>query len=430
MKTLLVLPPSAFERGWANFCLRMDISCLEGFLKMKGRDVVVYDEKYLDVVKLKGMIKRVKPDFLIMSCDFRTADMLVKVARLVKKLNADIRVVLSGPHPTFFHKMILEEFSWVDIVIRGETEGVFTEVLDSFENQERPLDLTKNKGITYRMNGKVVANTDAPVIQDLDSLPFPSRDFFNKHVMNPGHSDEAVTIVAGRGCRYSCRFCREVEIGRRMRREKSAERIVEEIVFCRKNNKARKIVFWENVFTENKQKVKEICQRLKKNNVQVEWICQTRVDCVDKELLKVMKDGGCCSIIYGVESFSDVVLQAMGKGYRAETAMKALNDTNQLGIEAGYDIVLGYPGESKETLEQTVAYLKKMDKKIYCQQVEIFELFPGTIIYEQLRSRGFISDEMWFKDYKVRDFKKKYYSVSFQKILFWYRKYIRENFYK
>ncbi len=196
----------------------------------------------------------------------------------------------------------------------------------------------------------------------------------------------------------------------------SPQRVMDEIDYCRQRYHIQQCFFYELTFSIDKVRVLEIC-RLMKNN-KIRWGCRTRVDDVNPDLLKEMRRAGCDRIVYGVESLSDRMLKLMGKTYTAAEASRMLHESHNAGIQSFFQVMLGFPGETEETLRETVEAIRKIGKGIVCNAVNIFQLHPGSPMYTLMKKLGMIDDEAWFKGFKMEDFIHIYYPAAFVKKIF------------
>lgn len=426
MKIFLIYPPI---RPKMEMQISMGCLALEAYLRPKGREVDVYRGEFFDITVFAEQIRRSKSDILGMTCDCSNMDYCFTLAETVKQIDKTIFIILGGPQATFLHKLILERIPWIDAVVRGEGEETFAETVDRCEERKESVDLIKVKGLSYRSDGEIIVNEDRPVIRDLDLLPLPEKNMVKRYARlheNISVGKKLFFLETGRGCPYACYFCNDVGVWKRVVRQKSVERIVEEIIFFKKYGKAGKILLRENTFTLNRLRVIALCQSLIRNKVNIEWEAETRVDCVDKDLLMIMKEAGCRRIGYGVESLSDTMLKLMGKGFTSRLAMNVLEETQRLGFRQDYNILLGFPGETEKTLAETFSRIKKLGRYGHPSGVNLFQFHPGSRLYVKMKQQGLISDEMWFNDARgMAEFSKKFHSADFQQTLSFYEQEIR-----
>ncbi|HEY0088170.1 MAG TPA: radical SAM protein, partial [Candidatus Lokiarchaeia archaeon] len=260
-------------------------------------------------------IKRKDPDILGFSTLTASGSGIsaAKTSKEVKKWNPDIKIVFGNRHTTHNDYRILNKYPYVDICVRDEGEYTFLEVVRALEKR---LSLKTIRGITYRENGIIKRNENCELIKDLDAIPFPDRkalkieytgSFANLELVPKGFT----SMVSSRGCPYHCTFC----YGRRSIgfRTRSVENIMEEILQL--DSEGYKFLnFVDDNFTVSKKRVIEICQLMRKNKVDLNWICEGRVNQTSNEMLREMERANCRIMCYGVESANQKVLDYYKKG--------------------------------------------------------------------------------------------------------------------
>ncbi len=306
----------------------------------------------------------------------------------LKSRYPDIPIVCGGPGPTFSSKIILGKTS-VDICVISEGEETFIDLLRNMD------DLRCVAGISYKEKGEIICTPRRPYIKDLDSIPFPNRALFDFHatiknkmaVFQQNGKERHITadIIAGRGCPYQCTFCSKTFSGIRLR---SVGRIAEEAEKLKEEFGINHLQFNDELVLVNKKRTLDLCARLK--DLQLEWMCQGRIDQVDGEILRVMKDSGCVAVGYGVESVSQSILDAMKKKIKAENIIPVIKLTREIGINPIIQYMYGYPGETDETIERTFQFFKELDIPFIGQTTTPI---PGSKLYEDCVAGGIIKDE-------------------------------------
>ncbi|MCL5877748.1 MAG: radical SAM protein [Candidatus Bathyarchaeota archaeon] len=242
-------------------------------------------------------------------------------------------------------------------------------------------------GITYRDGDKIVRNPNRPFIQDLDSLPFPAHHLMSLEKLK--HNGKLlIPLVSSRGCVYWCDFCSTVRMFGRGYRMRSAKNVVDEMQFVHEKYGVDQVTFYDDAFSVDRNRVLQICQELHNRNLKLIWDCGTRVDMVDRELMKTMKDAGCIAVWMGVESGSEAVLGAMNKSIKLEQTRKAFKTAHEVGLMTIANVVLGFPGETEATAKQTIRFVQQLnpeDVGFY-----IATPYPGTPMYEQVVKNGWL----------------------------------------
>lgn len=417
MKVYLTYPPTSFNTGWGGFLpFPMAPICLASYLIQHGVDTKIYHRQPYDLKALSTLIKKYKPDIIGMTCDSSNSNACFKISHFVKKIDRDILVVLGGIHATFFDQLILKKESAVDVIVRGEGEIALLEIAERYQKDNKGS-FCNIQGITFRSNNRIFRNVDRCFIDDMDSLPFLNYDLIDMKKIESYTFPGWWPLHTARGCCFRCKYCSDVGFWKRTYRYKSPERVFNEIRLCRDRYGSRGFFFNDLTFTTNKKRIFDLCRILAENRTQVKWGCYTRIDCVDRDLLKAMTGSGCKMVVYGVESFSNKMLKLMGKGHSTELAIKILNTTNSLGIDTRFELLLGFPGETRETLTENIENLKQLDKGVTYNNINIFQLHPGSIVYNAARKSGLIDDEAWFSGFRMEKFVHIFYPASFIDLL-------------
>ena len=321
-----------------------------------------------------------------------TINAAIGIARYIKQANHDLTIILGGAHVTLLPNETLGSAPEIDVVVRGEGEQTIIELLRAFEC-ELPLD--NIPGISYRRNGKVHSTPARSTSVDLDSLPFLAYHLLPWQRYRPhpphGRAFPFAAMVTSRGCPYQCSYCSKPIFGNKFRGQ-SPERIVEEITYYRERFGVKEIAFYDDVFTLDKKRAYAIADNIIKKGLKICWTSETRVNLVDKELLRHMKQAGCYAIAYGIESASPEILDTLNKGITLEQVEEAVRLTQQVGLQTIGYFMFGSPGESQESIAKTIQFTKKL--KLDFAQFAITTPYPGTELYD-LYLEGRNDDVPW-----------------------------------
>ena len=279
----------------------------------------------------------------------------MKILTIAKETQPNAVTALGGSHGTFWDENALKEYPAVDIIVRGEGELTIVELAEKLEAGAK---LDGVLGITYRDGEAIHRNPDRPYIKDLDSIPFPAH-----HLMpldNLKHNGKLlVPLVSSRGCVYWCDFCSTVRMFGSGYRMRSAKNVVDEMQWVHEKYGVDQVTFYDDAFSVDRNRVVQICKELHDRNLKLTWDCGTRVDMVDRELMQTMKDAGCIAVWMGVESGSEAILGEMNKSIKLEQTKQAYKTAHQVGLMTIANVVLGFPGETEETAQQTVKFLQE-----------------------------------------------------------------------
>ncbi|MCK4884929.1 radical SAM protein, partial [Candidatus Bathyarchaeota archaeon] len=302
----------------------------------------------------KSEINKRQPDVVGMTSTTLTYKSALRIAKIVKEVCPSCLTLLGGCHVTFWDDKALQECPYLDVVVRKEGENTIIELAERLEVSKDFHDIL---GVTYRKGEEIIRNPDRPYIEDLDSLPFPAHHLWPlEHLRKYGNV--MFPLMTSRGCVYWCEFCSAVRMFGRGYRMRSPKNVVDEIEFLHNTYGASTFTFYDDAFTVDQSRVEKICQEIHKRNLRITWDCGTRVDMVTKDLLLKMREAGCIAVWYGVEAGSQKVRDAMGKGISTQQTFNAFKWTKEAGMIAVASIILGFPGETKETAWESVKLLE------------------------------------------------------------------------
>ena len=348
-------------------------------LTNRGVSVTLVDCTFLTKEEALRKILLSKPQIIGIYSMFSMKKQSIALARLVRS-NCET-LIAGGPLPTLNPSDFLNDF---DIVVIGEGEKTIVELFDAFEKN---LGLSKIDGIAYKekTNGQIKITSSRLVIQDLDSIPFPSRDLFDNHSYKDHYSRKSgytiTSIITSRGCPFRCDFCSRSVFGNEFR-TRSAANIVDEIEAIMEYGYDR-IWFADDCFTISRKRLIDICDEILDRRLKIGWECLSRVDTIDREVVGKMKEAGCMRVFFGIESGNDSVLAIMNKQITAEQARRAVFMVKEAGIRVGAFFILGYPGESDQTVLDTVRFSSSLPVD-YLSFTLPYPI-PGTPLYERTK---------------------------------------------
>jgi anaerobic magnesium-protoporphyrin IX monomethyl ester cyclase len=316
----------------------------------------------------------------------------LNVAGQLKQINPAPVVIIGGAHPTLMPEETLNASPAIDIVVRGEGDVTVIDLLRTLED-ERPLDGVT--GISYRTDGKIIHTAERTQNVHMDSLPFPAYHLLPRQKYRP-HPPHGImmpfgAIVTSRGCPYRCAYCSKPVFGSRFRAQ-SPERVVAEMAYLKDRFGVKEIAFYDDSFTLDKKRVLAIAEAIIDKGLNIAWSCETRVDLVDKELLDYMKRAGCYAIAYGIESASPEIIKTLQKDISLEQVNQAVRDSREVGLQVTGYFMLGSPGETPATIQQTIDYAKEL--KVDFAQFSVTTPFPGTGLYD-IYMQGRQEDPDW-----------------------------------
>jgi hopanoid biosynthesis associated radical SAM protein HpnJ len=308
-----------------------------------------------------------------------------KVAEAIKAQRPGTVIGLVGAHCAVLPTETLKASEAIDWVGRKEFDYTCKEVADG-----RPL--PEVKGLSYRKDGQIFHNPDRELIQNMDDLPWVV-DVYHRDLQIEKYSigylrEPYISVYAGRGCPAQCTFCLWPQtIGGHRYRTRSASNVAAEVAHAHKLfPQAQEFFFDDDTFTANPPRAREIAKLLKP--IGMDWSCSSRANAT-YETLKAMKDGGLRLLMVGYESGNQAILDRIKKGITVEEARKFTKNCKDLGIDIHGTFILGLPIETRETIEETIAYAKELD--VFSIQVSLAAPYPGTELYDAARQNGWFA---------------------------------------
>lgn len=309
---------------------------------------------------------------------------------LIKRVRPQAKIWVGNSIGSTIPEILLKETP-ADAVVMGEGELTAVELAAATAAGRGPAGI---KGVAYLENGAVKINPDRELIENLDSIAMPAWDLFDQDLYI--HSSTSILpsprayVITTRGCPYQCTYCYHPFQNQRIRSH-SAERVVAEIKLLKERYGVKGIVFGDDLFTVDKKRVREVCRLLIEGAVGVKWMAAARVNTVDLELLKYMREAGCVSLGFGVESASPVILKNIKKYATAEQAAAAIKACREAGIYPACSFMIGNVGETPETVEDSVRFMIANDLP---PTTFFFSTpYPGTELYAYAKEKGLIKDE-------------------------------------
>jgi len=317
------------------------------------------------------------------------------IAQIVRQKNPNIVILVGGPHISSMGYETMQKFPEFDVSVIHEGELILENLLHSIENN---LPLEEVNGIMYRDKYGAIRRTPPPPnIEDLDSLPLPAWDLLPNfpQAYLPSIYDypraPVATYSASRGCPFLCEFCDTSTFGGKIRYN-SPKHVYNTMKFLSEKYGVKHLQFVDDLFVAHNQRVQEFSKLLIKNPIDMTWSCTARVNTVKPDTLALMKKAGCWEISFGLESGSDFLLDEMKKSQKVSTARQAIEWTHAAGIRVKGLFMLGYPGETKETIALTKEFVKSVP--LTTMNLSKFTPYPGSPIYKKLYGTA-IREEDW-----------------------------------
>lgn len=346
--------------------------------------IVESDAQQLDEAAVVEHVAALAPDVVGITLFTVGVWASVGIARGLKQRLPGVKIVVGGPHVSSMGRETMERFGDFDYAIVGEGEWALVELLDALEHGG---DLAAIAGLMWRGAEGLVVNAAQPYRKELDELPMPAWDLLPDfpRAYPPAIFDfprgPVATIAASRGCPFHCRFCDTSTFGARVRAY-SPKAVVGMIEHLHQRWGVRHIMFVDDLFLASRVRVSEFCERLLATGLEITWTCTARVDTVKPEVLALMRKAGCWEISFGLETGSNELLVQMDKDARVEESEQAVRWTHAAGIRTKGLFMLGYPGETRETIRATKDFVRRIPLSI--MNLTKFTPYPGSPIYIDL----------------------------------------------
>lgn len=393
-KIALISPPPPSPWAFVDYQNPpIGVAYLAAALEKNGYGVMVLDCPALKMTykNIEEEIRRFEPDMVGITSVSATFSSALAVARTIKESYPPALIVFGGPHVTIMDEQILREQKEVDVIVRGEGEQT---VVDLARCVSGLKNINEVAGITFRKNGQIVRTPDRPFIQNLDELPPPAYHYFPLRKYRI-FGKLGLPMMTSRGCPLQCTFCLVPRIAGTDFRVRKVKNVVNELEWIRDEYKPDFITFNDDIFTYSKERVLDFCSEIKERKIKLPWDCQTRADRISKEILAKMKAANCQLVSFGVESGCQKILDAMRKGTTVQQNESAIKWAKEIGLSVAVSLIVGYPGETKESLKQTFDFIRKAEPDdVY---LYLATPYPNTELRDLVKDMGWKIPQDWDK---------------------------------
>jgi len=366
--------------------------------------------------KIKKEIESFKPDVIGISMMTHSRISSFRMIEYIIENHPDIKLVLGGIHPTIMWEQMARRYPTTIIVI-GEGEITFGALLNGFEN-DTPLE--EIEGIAYFNDEEVVKTEERDLIDDLDILPAPKHEIFlfeGKQVAN---------LLTSRGCPFKCNFCVLGNVSLRSVRFRSAENICDEIEEILAMCPSVQILWLhDDAFMINKKRTMALCDEIIKRGIKTTFTCSARFRPVSRELVQRMEQAGFNHVLFGLESGAEEVMKGMFKGITKDHIRYATSLFAESNIKTTAFLIVGLPGETQETIDETIDFVQEMQNNNYLfyDEIGVTQIYPGAEVYNiakrrelQVEGYGPLDDDYWLTDGEVPFYECEH---SYEQLLEW-----------
>jgi radical SAM superfamily enzyme YgiQ (UPF0313 family) len=358
-KIALVNSPLLQEAGHHPLFPPLGLAYMAAVLEQNNFEVQIFDcpVNGMNHEKLKAELESYQPTMVGIGSMTPVVESALKSAHVAKEVLPDAKVVMGGPHATFAGKQILTDEKDVDIVVRGEGEETLLELVKQSPELKK---LSEIKGITFRKDNQIIESPNRPFIENLDALPLPAYKLIpiKKYKIT---GMKLLPVISSRGCPFQCSFCVASQMFGVKFRARSAKNVLDELEWLKTEYEAEGIAFQDDTLTFDKKRALDICDGMIDKKLNLHWGCGTRVDVVTKELLAKMAKAKCDEIMFGVESGCQRIRDLLKKRVTTEQCINAIKWAKEAGIFVTVSVIIGYPGETKETLQESLDFVRKVE---------------------------------------------------------------------
>jgi radical SAM superfamily enzyme YgiQ (UPF0313 family) len=337
--------------------------------------------------EVKQLITQINPEIVGITCGSATYPRCVETSKAIKQAKPDCKIVVGGWHASYMPDSLLSNPE-IDYVVMGEGERAITQLATAITNGKEPQALTI-PGVGCRHNGANIKN-QPQYIENMDEIPYPARHLLPLELYDRTieylDAKPADVMSISRGCVFNCGFCETRKLWGNICRGFSPQRVIGEIQDLQSRYGTKGIYFINDNFTLRKEKTTELCNLMIENKLNLEWVCDTRVDLVNNELLALMSKAGCKTIWFGVESASQKILQRIGRNTTPQEVENAFKLCRKNGIKTACSFMLGLPDETLKDMEASLKFAKKLNPD-WCQ-FNTFIAYPDSRLYNELIEKG------------------------------------------
>ena len=361
----------------------LGILYLSAYLEAQGVDNQVYDTTFSSKEKFRHYLLEHRPTVIGLYVNLMTKLNGLEIIQFIRTHLPESHIVLGGPEVRYSAENFLRQGAHV--VVIGEGETTMLEIVNHFKTPGR--DLAAIQGIAFLQENKFIQTPEREKLKNLDELPVPNRRKIDLslylNAWKKAHGKSAVSVSTMRGCPYTCKWCSRAVYGLSYRR-RSAEQVAGELALIKKEYNPDSLWFVDDVFTISHKWLREFSEALKKKGIYIPYECITRADRMNEEVIQLLKETGCFRVWIGAESGSQKVIDLMDRRVDVNTVREMIRLSKKYGIESGTFIMLGYPGETEEDIEETIHHLKESDPDHFT--ITIAYPIKGTELYQEVEA--------------------------------------------
>ncbi len=409
----------------------LGILYISGYLEDQGIQNEVYDTTFSSKKAFRTYLLTYRPRLIGIYVNLMTKLNVLETIRFVKEHLTETTIILGGPEVRYSAENFLRYGA--DYIVIGEGEETMTELVNNLilvpadmdDDSPGQADSTLRKsiaGIAFLDNDNFVQNPERQKMKDLNDLSIPNRKKINLHqyldAWKKFHGKNALSVSTMRGCPYTCKWCSRAVYGLSYRR-RNPDKVVEELVQIKKEYNPDSLWFVDDVFTISHKWLTSFRDELLKQNLLIPYECITRADRLNEEVILMLKETGCFRVWIGAESGSQKVIDLMDRRVDVNQVREMIQLTRKHGIEAGTFIMLGYPGETEDDIEETIQHLKKSNPDYFT--ITVAYPIKGTELYQEIEAVQTTNLDWSTSTDRQVDFKRtysrKYYDYAVKRVI-------------
>lgn len=380
MKIALVQGPYK-DAVYETISMPLGLCWISAYLKENMPDILIEGFDLLLKPELENELYKEVEDneFDIVGIQAHSDMTLLEVIRIInkiKKLKNEVKVIVGGNAATYLFNVLFQK-SDVDIIIKGEGEITFFEIVKAIKSND---DFGGIDGVIFRDRKGIIENQDRVLIENLDILPYPDRSIFDRYEY-PQYG-----IMMSRGCPYHCSFCSTSAFWKNKVRFRSSLNVIEEIKMLKQDYKIEKLFILDDSFGIDNKRCKDFLTLLEQISLDIKWACVTRADVIDDRILDLCRSAGCVEIHFGLDSANKKTQSLINKNLDMDMLEQRCKYAQSIGIRTKLSIILGLPDEMEEDIMHTVDMLKE----IRPNEIQIYPLMPyvGTDLFDKNKNTG------------------------------------------
>lgn len=379
---------------------------ISSFLERKGFSNEVFDTTFSSLKELQEELIKVKPDVLAIYVNLMTKLNVLEIIKFTKSNLNQTKIILGGPEIKYNANDFLN--FGADYLVIGEGEETSFELIKAL-NENRFDDIKNINGLGFSENNKIIFTEERSKLKEIDSLPFPNRDKVNLKLYldawKERHGENAISVSTMRGCPYTCKWCSRAVYGLSYRR-RSPKNVCDELELIEKDYSPDTLWFVDDVFTISHKWLSEFKNVLSERKLKIKYECITRADRLNENVIKDLKASGCFRVWIGAESGSQKVIDLMDRRVDVNQVREMIKLAQKYSIQAGTFIMLGYPGETEEDIEETIKHLKESNPEYFT--ITVAYPIKGTELFTEIEASQ-IRNFKWDKNSdRDRDFRRAY----------------------